>query len=275
MTTQGTNGRYPDISDHGLIGDLQTSALVTSDGTIDFFCCPRFDSPSIFASLLDHDNGGYFRISPADGNYVSKQLYFPDTAMLITRFMTPAGVGEVLDFMPVIEGEPTDRHRLVRYLRVARGTMQFEVEIQPRFNYGRSSHTVELSQSGAVFRSADGMELTVHTATDGSAQGDGAGVQQVGDGLRGTITMREGESGAGVVLESMGGQPQRLPRAELERLADDTAELLEGLAGPLHLHRALAGDGDPLGDDAEADDLRAHRRARGRRHARPARADRR
>ena len=196
MTTQGTNGRYPDISDHGLIGDLQTSALVTSDGTIDFFCCPRFDSPSIFASLLDHDNGGYFRISPADGNYVSKQLYFPDTAMLITRFLTPDGVGEVLDFMPVIEGEPTDRHRLVRHLRVARGTMQFEVEIQPRFNYGRSSHTVELSPNGAVFRSADGMELTVHTATDGGARGDGAGVQQVGDGLRATITMREGESGA-------------------------------------------------------------------------------
>ena len=99
--------RYPDISDHGLIGDLQTAALVTSDGTIDFFCCPRFlDPPSIFASLLDHDNGGYFRVSPAGGHYVSKQLYFPDTAMLITRFMTPDGVGEVLDFMPVIQDSP-------------------------------------------------------------------------------------------------------------------------------------------------------------------------
>jgi GH15 family glucan-1,4-alpha-glucosidase len=231
MTTQGTNARYPDISDHGLIGDLQTAALVTSDGTIDFFCCPRFDSPSIFASLLDHDNGGYFRISPVGGNYVSKQLYFPDTAMLITRFLTPDGVGEVLDFMPIIEGKPTDRHRLVRHLRVARGTMKFEVEIQPRFNYGRTSHTVEVvSEDGAVFRTADGMELTLHLAGDRGVA-EGAQAERVGDGLRATFTMREGESGAGVVLESMGGAPKRLPRAELERLADDTGNYWKAWLG--------------------------------------------
>ncbi len=106
--------RYPSISEHGLIGDLQTAALVCTDGTIDFFCCPRFDSPSVFASLLDAEKGGYFRVRPAADNYVTKQLYFPNTAMLITRFMTPDGVGEVLDFMPVVEGAPTDRHRLVR-----------------------------------------------------------------------------------------------------------------------------------------------------------------
>jgi GH15 family glucan-1,4-alpha-glucosidase len=140
--------RYPNISDHGLIGDLQTAALVSSDGTIDFFCCPRFDSPSVFASLLDADKGGYFRIAPDRDDYVSRQLYFPDTAMLITRFMTPDGVGEVLDFMPIIEGGPTDRHRLVRHLRVARGTMRFVMEIQPRFDYGRAVHTVEVHRRG-------------------------------------------------------------------------------------------------------------------------------
>ena len=95
--------RYPNISDHGLIGDLQTAALVTTDGTIDFFCCPRFDSPSVFCSLLDAEKGGYFRIAPASGSYVTKQLYLPNTAILITRFTTPDGVGEVQDFMPVIE----------------------------------------------------------------------------------------------------------------------------------------------------------------------------
>jgi hypothetical protein len=73
--------RYPAISDHGLIGNLQTAALVSTDGTVDFFCCPRFDSPSVFASLLDADGGGYFRISPAADSYVSKQLYFPGTAL--------------------------------------------------------------------------------------------------------------------------------------------------------------------------------------------------
>jgi GH15 family glucan-1,4-alpha-glucosidase len=86
-------GRYPNISDHGIIGDLQTAALVSTGGVVDFFCCPRFDSPSVFASLLDADGGGYFRIAPAAESYVSKQLYFPGTAMLITRFMTPDGVG--------------------------------------------------------------------------------------------------------------------------------------------------------------------------------------
>src|SRR5215472_15051729 len=78
----------PLIADHGLIGDLQTAALVATDGTIDWYCCPRFDSPSVFARLLDHQRGGYFRIAPATADCVVKQLYFPDTALLITRFMS-------------------------------------------------------------------------------------------------------------------------------------------------------------------------------------------
>jgi GH15 family glucan-1,4-alpha-glucosidase len=220
--------RYPDISDHGLIGDLQTAALVTTEGTVDFFCCPRFDSPSVFASLLDADKGGYFSIHPSTDKYVTKQLYFPNTAMLITRFMTPDGVGEVLDFMPVIEGAPTDRHRLVRYLRVARGTMQFDVEIQPRFDYGRAKHTVEVTDSGAMFRTAGGIELTLHTAGADSAPNRKAKVERAGDGLHGTFTMREGEAGRGIVLESMGGQPRAIAPAELQRLADDTAAFWKG-----------------------------------------------
>jgi pentatricopeptide repeat protein len=214
--------RYPNISDHGLIGDLQTAALVTTDGTVDFFCCPRFDSPSVFASLLDADGGGYFKISPDRDDYVTRQLYFPDTAMLITRFMTPDGVGEVLDFMPVIEGKPTDRHRLVRYLRVARGTMRFVMDLQPRFDYGRAKHTMEVSGTGAVFRS-EGMELTLHTTRRRSEAEGGADIQRAGDGLRATFTMREGESGAGVVLESMGGKPRELKPGELERLRAETS----------------------------------------------------
>ena len=214
--------RYPNISDHGLIGDLQTSALVTTDGTVDFFCCPRFDSPSVFASLLDAEKGGYFRLAPASGEYVTKQLYMPGTAMLITRFMTPDGVGEVLDFMPVIEGKPTDRHRLVRHLRVARGTMQFALDLQPRFDYGRARHTMEVSEGGAIFRADNGMELTLHSTGAGGAAEGAPTVKPTADGLRVTFTMREGESGRGVVLESMGGRPRRLPAAELERLAKDT-----------------------------------------------------
>jgi len=222
--------RYPNISDHGLIGDLQTCALVTSDGTVDFFCCPRFDSPSIFASLLDAERGGYFSIKPAADGYVTKQLYLPNTAMLITRFMTPDGVGEVLDFMPVIEGQPTDRHRLVRHLRVARGTMKFELEIQPRFNYGRSGHRIEPREGGAVFLADDGMRLTLHTA--GREASDGrAAVEQAGNGLRATFEMREGDSGRGLVLESMGGEPRAMTAAELDQMADDTAAYWKGWLG--------------------------------------------
>src|SRR4051795_10064704 len=137
---------YPAIADHGLIGDLQTSALVSTDGSVDWFCCPRFDSPSVFASLLDVQRGGHFSITPATEGYVTKQLYLPGTAILITRFLTPEGVGEVCDFMPVITGEATDRHQLVRVVRVVRGEMTFVIDLQPRFDYGRQPHKTEITE---------------------------------------------------------------------------------------------------------------------------------
>jgi GH15 family glucan-1,4-alpha-glucosidase len=216
--------RYPNIADHGLIGDLQTAALVTTDGSVDWFCCPRFDSPSVFATLLDADHGGFFRIAPDRDDYVSKQLYFPDTAILITRFMTPDGVGEVHDFMPVITGDATDRHRLVRQLRVVRGTMRFVMDIQPAFDYARAPHKVEMSENGAVFES-DGMELTLHWArpADGSAPGPDDRIEQHNDGVHATRTLREGES-AGLVLESMGGRPRLMTPDEIDQLEQETAD---------------------------------------------------
>src|SRR2546423_6241998 len=125
--------RYPNISDHGLIGDLQTAALVTTDGVLDWYCCPRFDSPSVFASLLDAERGGLYRIAPDRDDYVAKQLYLPDTAILITRFMTPDGVGEVHDFMPVIEGTATGRPRLGRDNRGGPGALRVAIQLPPRF----------------------------------------------------------------------------------------------------------------------------------------------
>ena len=97
--------RYLPIAEHGLIGDLHTVALVGTDGTIDWYCCPRFDSPSVFAAILDADRGGLFRISPDCDGWSSKQLYLPDTNVLITRFLMPDGVGEVQDFMPPAANE--------------------------------------------------------------------------------------------------------------------------------------------------------------------------
>ena len=215
--------RYPNIADHGLIGDLHTAALVATDGTIDFFCCPRFDSPSVFASLLDADRGGHFQIRPDRDDYVSKQLYFPDTANLITRFLTPDGVGEVHDFMPVAGPTPTDRHRLVRQLKVVRGTMRFVVDLQPRFDYGRKPHKLEITPDGAVFQS-DGMELTMHAVAtpDQTLEKEGIKLERHGDDLRWTRTLREGQTG-GVVLEWAGGAPRRIAPDEVERLLEESA----------------------------------------------------
>jgi len=215
--------RYPNISDHGLIGDLQTAALVTTDGCVDWFCVPRFDSPSVFGALLDADNGGYFRIVPDRDDYVSRQLYFPDTAILITRFMTPDGVGEVTDFMPIAGQRATSHHRLVRVVRVVRGTMKFVVDIKPRFDYGRKPHKLELTDDGAVFRT-DELELTLHAmGARGSSPADlGTELERVGEDLRAHRTLKEGES-AGIVLESMGGRPRRLAPGALQQLEDETA----------------------------------------------------
>jgi DNA-binding CsgD family transcriptional regulator len=177
----------------------------------------------VFASLLDPERGGHYRIAPDRDDYVSRRLYLPDTAILVTQFMTPDGVGEVHDFMPVTGIEATDRHRLVRDIRVVRGVMRFAIQIQPRFDYGRKPHQLEISDHGVVF-AYDGLELTVHCiAPEGSSLAEsGITLERVGGGLRWTRTLREGEIG-GVVLESMGGTPRRISPEEAQRMADDTA----------------------------------------------------
>jgi GH15 family glucan-1,4-alpha-glucosidase len=223
--------RYPPIADHGLIGDLQTAALVTTDGTIDWWCCPRFDSPSVFASLLDRDRGGHFRIAAETDDCVVKQLYFPDTAILITRFMTPGGVGEVIDFMPV--GDPdqvTDRHRLVRVVRCVRGELHFVLECAPRFDYGRQPHELELTDEGAVFRTPT-LQLTLHGAGQGA-------MQRQGDDVRGALTVRAGQAG-GVMLESAAdGPPRRMAPEELLGMFEETARFWRGwLAGSTYRGR--------------------------------------
>ena len=226
---------YPSISDHGLIGDLQTAALVDTNGTIDWFCCPRFDSPSVFASLLDADRGGFFRVCPDVAGYVTRQLYLPETAILVTRYMTEAGVGEVVDFMPIAEGPATDRHRLVRIVRVVRGTMTFVAEVEPRFDYARKPHKVDVTSEGAVF-SSDDLELTLHRVGDPIIRGaERAGhVQQTGDGIRVTMTLNAGEM-TGMVLESGGARPRQISPDELVAAVRRYEELLAALARPVDL----------------------------------------
>jgi GH15 family glucan-1,4-alpha-glucosidase len=157
--------RYPPIAEHGLIGDLHTVALVSTDGTIDWYCCPSFDSPSVFAAILDADRGGHFALSPAAGSWETKQLYFPDTNVLITRFLTHEGVGEVEDFMPVGESRGgVHLQRLIRRVVAVRGEMRFELECAPRFDYGRDAHRSHRHEHGVLFEGSR-TRITLETET--------------------------------------------------------------------------------------------------------------
>jgi GH15 family glucan-1,4-alpha-glucosidase len=200
--------RYLPIADHGLIGDLRTVALVGTDGTIDWYCCPCFDAPSVFASILDADRGGSFELA-ADAPARSKQFYFPDTNVLITRFFTEDGVGEVQDFMP-ITGDPREagRHRLVRRVLCVRGSISFRARVAPRFDYGRQPHTVRLAERATLFES-EALSLAL-TAT----------VPIEHDGLDATAEFKllEGES-AVFALDRVGGDiaPRSCPHTEAEQ----------------------------------------------------------
>ena len=222
---------YPFIADHGLIGDLQTSALVSTDGSIDWFCAPRFDSPSVFGALLDHQRGGHFRIRPTVDVFTSKQLYLPDTAVLVTRFMTEEGVGEVVDFMPVGNSMiPASRHRIVRAVRCVRGQMSFAMDIAPRFDYGREPHQAYLTEDGVVFegpRTAMTVNLVKEPEDERLAR---AHVDENGD-VHAEVTLVAGQM-RGMVLETGVAGPVRQVRVgEAWQLFQDTVRFWESWVG--------------------------------------------
>jgi GH15 family glucan-1,4-alpha-glucosidase len=132
---------FEPIENHGVIGDLATAALVSMGGTIDFMCFPRFDSPTIFASLLDREHGGSFEMAPLGGEFKQRQRYFPDTNILLSRFLGEQGIAEISDFMAI--EHLGHRHNLVRRVKVVRGEMVMRMVFAPRFDYGRTGHTVE------------------------------------------------------------------------------------------------------------------------------------
>lgn len=140
---------YHPIENYGVIGDLHTVALVGMHGAIDFMCFPHFDSPSIFLAMLDQEKGGTFQLAPLLEKAQPKQIYLPDTNILLTRFLSEEGVAEISDFMPIEVEHPT--HSLVRRVKTVRGEVRFRMRCAPRFNYARSPHRVEKRKEGVLF----------------------------------------------------------------------------------------------------------------------------
>ena|SRR6266567_69658 len=177
---------YLPIEDYGLIGDLYTVALVGKNGSIDWCCIPNFDSPSVFGAILDSAKGGFFRIAPLENAGIDlKQMYLPSTNILITRFLSHAGVSEITDFMPIKHtGTALNQHHLVRAVHVARGSFSFEMTCQPAFNYARDAHTVHLSHDGVVFESGN---LTLALSSSVPLEEDGRGV------VHAQFTLHEGQ----------------------------------------------------------------------------------
>jgi GH15 family glucan-1,4-alpha-glucosidase len=202
--------RYAPIEDHGVIGDLHTVALVATDGTIDWYCPPRFDAPSVFGAILDADRGGRFQIAPdGDGGNV-KQLYLPDTNVLITRFLTPHGVGEVQDFMPIHEIPSKSPQRIVRRVVGVRGSMRFQLHCAPAFDYGRAEHGLTCGAGGAVFTTPSltlALSSPVPLLTDAGA-------------VHGVFTLEPGQMATFVLEVAPDGTQEAVP------IGDDEAQRL-------------------------------------------------
>ena len=207
---------YPPIEDHGIIGNLRTAALVAKNGAIDWFCFPRFDSPSVFAAILDDKKGGHFTISPRADNVTSKQFYWSDTNILVTRFLSAEGVGEVIDFMPMVTGQDSPQHgRLIRRVKVLRGRMRFHMECRPAFDYAREQCATRIARGGAYFKSSQlhlGLRSNVRLA-------------RADVGVSADFTLNEGH-GRSFELYEIGAHRDRagegLDEPESTRLFDET-----------------------------------------------------
>ena len=227
------------IENHGIIGNMRSAAIIAIDGAIDFFCFPHFDSPTIFAALLDPEKGGFFRIEPLMDNIRYKQMYLPDTNILLTRFLSEDGVAELMDFMPVQSGDEndgtdgnetarneTDRtesyaHQILRSVRVVKGEVSFKVRCAPRFDYARGSHRTRRDGDAICFESdvAGCPSMALH-----------ATVPLTVDGADGTaaFTLKQGETpvsfGFGSFKQEEMGPAKLLDPAEAERHFQQSAQ---------------------------------------------------
>jgi GH15 family glucan-1,4-alpha-glucosidase len=163
---------YQPIENYSVIGNMRSLALVSVTGSIDFFCFPKFDSPTVFAALLDPDKGGFFCIQPNLENSRTKQLYLPDTNILITRFLSENGIAEMTDFMPVVGKDY--RSHVVRRMTVIQGDVEFTLQCHPRFDYARASHRIERDDNAVIFLpECDQPPLVLNGSLSMAVEGDG------------------------------------------------------------------------------------------------------
>jgi GH15 family glucan-1,4-alpha-glucosidase len=177
------DSRYQPIENYGIIGNMRSAALVSVGGSIDWLCMPYFDSPSIFAAILDNQKGGRFSIAPVGQEFRHKQFYWPATNILITRFLHDDGIGELEDYMPV-GGTGTVPDELIRRVRVVRGKLSFRLECQPAFDYARAKHQTHIGDHGARF---DGPGLSLVLAAP-------MPLQPADSGVAAEFTLGEGEN---------------------------------------------------------------------------------
>jgi GH15 family glucan-1,4-alpha-glucosidase len=210
---------YLPIEDHGVIGDLRTVALVGTDGTIDWYCPVRFDAPSVFGALLDRERGGSFRVAPAREGWRSRQFYFPDTNILITRFSSEEGVAEVVDFMPVMRSGDSGRDRIVRTVIGIRGELALRIEVDPQFDYARVAHDAHAVEEGFLFRSSVGsLALSTQVALEVRA-GRVVGELRVKPNERLTFLLENGDDEL---------RPRRYGEEEARALFIETVEFWRG-----------------------------------------------
>lgn len=212
---------YQPIEDYGIIGNMRTVALVGKNGSIDWYCYPQFDSPSVFGAILDDKKGGRFQISAAAEGVRHKQFYWPSTNVLVTRFLLTEGIAEMEDFMPA--GLPSDSpeyHHLYRRVRCVRGSARILAVCRPAFDYGRSAHETAITATGAVFKSGN---LTLGLSADVPLIRDGDG------GVSAEFVLQEGESRVFILRDISkddcdGGPPCAPSEKQVERLLRDTVK---------------------------------------------------
>ena len=207
------------IENYGVIGNMQSIALVGMNGSIDFLCYPNFDSPTVFAALLDDDKGGRFEIRPQLSRMRVRQLYLPETNILLTRFLADEGVAEITDYMP-IEEDGEQPNEIVRTVSVIRGNVQFQMCCQPRFNYAADKHEVQISDRCATFVPAGSacppmsLYATVH-------------LEQQSQDANSTFTLKAGEK-ATFILGSPRAKGEPPEMDLLGRRFFDTAQFWKG-----------------------------------------------